>query len=87
VPLAQLKDFCKNLRLPMLSWARGDPSPTSPKEVALNASNADRIRALEHLILNETDKARIKLLADELGRLLTIEPKPPRGSYEKPRSS
>jgi hypothetical protein len=48
-------------------------------------NDEERIRVLTHLLANEKDPEKIKVMAVELGRLLTIER---RGlPNEKPRSN
>ena len=54
---------------------------------AATPKDEERIRALTHLIANEKDQEKIKALAEELGRLLTLERKPLPIPFDKPRSS
>ena len=50
----------------------------------MTPENEERIRVLSQLLVNEKDHDKIGMLADELGRLLTIERKPPLITDEKP---
>lgn len=50
-------------------------------------NNEERIRVLTQLIANEKDPEKVKVLAVELGRLLTIERRPLPIAKDKPRSS
>ena len=59
----------------------------SPQMCPMTPKDEERIRALTHLIANEKDQEKIKALADELGRLLTLERKPLPIPFDKPRSS
>jgi hypothetical protein len=53
------------------------------KGVSMTLENEERIRALSQLLANEQDRVKIGMLADELGRLLTL-PRKPQLLDEKP---
>jgi hypothetical protein len=53
----------------------------------MTPKDEERIRALTHLIANEKDHEKITVLADELGRLLTLERNPVPVTNNKPQSS
>jgi hypothetical protein len=59
-------------------------SPSPSKVSSMTPENEERIRALSQLLVNEKDHDKIGMLADELGRLLTIERKPLPITDEKP---
>jgi hypothetical protein len=47
----------------------------------------ERIRALTQSIVDEKDQEKIKVLAEELGRLLTLDRKPLPGPDDRPKRS
>ena len=53
----------------------------------MTSEDGDRLRVLSKLLVDERDPEKVKVLADELGRLLTIERKPFPITTEKSRSS